>query len=805
MRLPFAIAGAALAGLGACTEIPRPAGPEIEIRVAPVDYPGINKVCYDLTVLNGAPTPGDSDTTNDPDVVWSESGLCSDDYGNLGGGDISYVGPCDADVDGHNYVELTLADVWVGATSPVVLKDQIDLPSGDPNYENPCPTGAPCVLDFECLENADVFVEFNLVIMRDANQGWFDIAVNFDDIFCSAKFDTCYPGEDPDDPTDDEPIRLLHDRGDERHHTAVLGFACTGGPLDEPGAANETQLYMNDIVITCPPVGMQAALLALNVTVKTFLDVDVVGTGGVIDTRLQEIVVKDDCLAGAGDDPTPCAGLSPSTTGSVDDQRYQLAQLSAALADDVAYFAAARERITTFANQGQQLWPWPLLRERVEVTRQLLAYFAYPEVATDVAGYQATLAQIVAMVSPIALSPSAGVGNIYTATSTPAIDTADSGNVWQYAVYTGQEQLDCGTGPVTFTSAGVAYPVYQLQALEFLLGGDATAGFHYYPLVNGVKGSEVSSPYPAAWGTVDAASGVPANWVRKIGPISCDKVYWDVAIGIEGLPAGCTLSTSATASAGILQHELVPDFFVPSMTPKGTTYPVFGFTDIPLTKAAANNGSDVVCGQYPLDDSGTFLKTGYTLVGVAADFQHEALQVPDGVLLAAEDPDRAPRLVVPTILPRADSSYPDRIGGSISGGHTFDGVDWKVYQVPDKLPSDPSALRWSYKCEPTTVGGSANSFDIYYLLVKKDGEAVTAGFQLCNGTTAALRERLGYGDTVYLLTVGSKDHGQPPMIPSYEMFSHCVNAGFDLDECYADWIGDLVHPGGYSGSWLYAP
>ena len=84
--------------------------------------------------------------------------------------------------------------------------------------------------------------------MRDANQGFFDIAVNFEDIFCSSKVDCTTPGEG-----DEEiPLQLLfHPETGERHDTIVIGRACTAGP------GKETQIHTTPTYITCgiaPPV-----------------------------------------------------------------------------------------------------------------------------------------------------------------------------------------------------------------------------------------------------------------------------------------------------------------------------------------------------------------------------------------------------------------------------------------------------------------------------------------------------------------------------------------------------------------------
>ncbi|MFO0747449.1 MAG: hypothetical protein U1F43_17560 [Myxococcota bacterium] len=100
-----------------------------------------------------------------------------------------------------------------------------------------------------------MLVEFDLAIMRDAQQGFFDVAVNFGDIFCSMKFDSCY-----DDGEGDDITLLFGDSagesgvvdGDGRDHTAVFGLACTAGT----GDAIDTSILYSSVQVTCPaPVG----------------------------------------------------------------------------------------------------------------------------------------------------------------------------------------------------------------------------------------------------------------------------------------------------------------------------------------------------------------------------------------------------------------------------------------------------------------------------------------------------------------------------------------------------------------------
>ncbi|TNF30989.1 MAG: hypothetical protein EP329_12940, partial [Deltaproteobacteria bacterium] len=214
-RAAFALlsTGALLSG---CIDEGPIAGREgaVAIEVAPLSLDGVTDAAYTIRVTN-APNGGG-------EVVWERSALTSSQYGD-GGGSLSFVGPCDAET-GTNSVTLTLEALYQGVG---------DLMPAD-TYNNP---GA-LTLDVVCVENVDVSVVFDITIARDAQQGFFDVAVSFDDIFCSAKLDCV------DDAGGD--LELLHN-GDARDLTAVLGFACT------PQVAGNatTYLYMNDPVIVC--------------------------------------------------------------------------------------------------------------------------------------------------------------------------------------------------------------------------------------------------------------------------------------------------------------------------------------------------------------------------------------------------------------------------------------------------------------------------------------------------------------------------------------------------------------------------
>ncbi len=212
MRLGISLPllGSALLAAG-CSESPPPSDTNFSVQVAPLILPGVTNACYRVTVTNDIDRGGD--------IVWQQDSICADDFGD-GIGAITYVGPCDADVTTQNSVTIELLDLMTGSPTPTAVADG--------SYVNPCGeiddwstdpdtllTGeddfGPCTINHTCVENADEPIEFNLTIMRDARQGFFDIAVNFEDIFCSAKLDTCYPDGD-DDGTDPDPIALLFKR-----------------------------------------------------------------------------------------------------------------------------------------------------------------------------------------------------------------------------------------------------------------------------------------------------------------------------------------------------------------------------------------------------------------------------------------------------------------------------------------------------------------------------------------------------------------------------------------------------------------
>ncbi len=229
-RSSVAIVVGLLCPIGACSTevVDAPAG-GLAVNVAPLALEDVEDACYSLEVRNEAGA-----------TVWSKSSICADRYGDTKT-DITYIGTCDAsDPNSDGIAEATVVLTIDGLYGAGGQSDPLD------QYRNPCaapynPNG--CILETTCRENADTPVQFNLTIMRDANQGFFDVAVNFDDVFCSAKVD-CQDNNGG-------ALRLVHDPvSGERVPSVVWALACTDG---DPAGAVETSshIYMSDLVLTC--------------------------------------------------------------------------------------------------------------------------------------------------------------------------------------------------------------------------------------------------------------------------------------------------------------------------------------------------------------------------------------------------------------------------------------------------------------------------------------------------------------------------------------------------------------------------
>lgn len=224
--------------VAACTASPDPVPTGFRIDIAPLTLDHATDACYTLEVHNdGLAALGTADT-----VVKLEH-VCGSQYGFETA--VTYVAPCDAQGGNGspdfkpNTVELTLEHLCTGGPcdDPIAPTNAI----ATSEFVNPCPDSAPCRREVVCRENADVSVVFDLTVMRDADQGFFDIAVDFSDLFCSAKFD-CRD-------EDSALMNLLHDCDGERaDFTGVLAVACSRGA---DVSANATYIYMNPIVISC--------------------------------------------------------------------------------------------------------------------------------------------------------------------------------------------------------------------------------------------------------------------------------------------------------------------------------------------------------------------------------------------------------------------------------------------------------------------------------------------------------------------------------------------------------------------------
>ncbi len=231
-------------GLAACVsgapDAPAFDGPGVAIDVAARNLQGVGDVVWDLEVVNGAAAP---------QIVWQRR-ISSSAYGD-GAGSASYVGPCDASADANpNTVKVWVVGVYSAAVSALgsfASGGDGGVTGAALPFENPTSTG-PLSRVITCSDNADVSVQFDVSLMRPAEQGFFDVAVSFNDIFCSAKFDCCDDADgDGCDASGDEDIELLFQPGGARGPTMVLGLACTA----TVGTTAETELYLDALELDC--------------------------------------------------------------------------------------------------------------------------------------------------------------------------------------------------------------------------------------------------------------------------------------------------------------------------------------------------------------------------------------------------------------------------------------------------------------------------------------------------------------------------------------------------------------------------
>jgi len=205
-----AAAAVALCAAGCDTALDDTPGARVAVEVAPLELPGLTDATWRLTVTNQA-----------GDTVWTRE-VDSSGYGD-GSGSVSYVGTCDADSN-DNRVDVALLALYGPGG--------VQLDPAD--YADP----GTLTRTFSCEADRDVAVDFDVTVARRASQGFFDVAIAFDDVYCSAKLD-CVDAED-------QPLLLLHDADGARARTAVLAFACTADT-----GADVTHLYLDPLDITC--------------------------------------------------------------------------------------------------------------------------------------------------------------------------------------------------------------------------------------------------------------------------------------------------------------------------------------------------------------------------------------------------------------------------------------------------------------------------------------------------------------------------------------------------------------------------
>jgi len=231
-------------------------GPGIRVEMGALTYPGATDVCYSLAVVNGAGAlvvgrggshvdpgrhPGGALAYGLPDgyIDPLPGGICASRYGDGPSGGWSFVAPCDASSAPSTHT----VTVWLDAL--VLEGETLATPGVD--YQDPCPMG--CTVEATCAANEDHPARFDLTVMRRAQQGFVDLAIAFDDLFCSAKLDC----EDE----AGELLTLLHTPGtSQRGPTAVLAMACTTGPGEPPATILRDPIALDcggDVTLLPPP------------------------------------------------------------------------------------------------------------------------------------------------------------------------------------------------------------------------------------------------------------------------------------------------------------------------------------------------------------------------------------------------------------------------------------------------------------------------------------------------------------------------------------------------------------------------
>ncbi len=559
LHVGLVLAGLALPGCDA-GEGP---GQRVAVAIAPLSLPGVTNACFTLSVHNGMPAAGG-------ELVWRQDGVCADDYGD-GSGSVTYIGTCDASVPNANVVSLVLEDLYEGTPPTAMLGE---------GFVNPCPADRPCTRSVLCEENADAEVEFNLTVLRDAEQGFFDIAVNFADIFCSAKFD-CVDAEG-------EPLTLLHDPvSGERAPTGVLGFACTSGD------GETTWLHLDDIKITCdagPTTTVDPHPEVCN-DGATFADDDFAGptwtTGyiaGGVDPGANSGAFAAAQVSGGGntgDDPDPYLEVQITNRGNSTVHTYGL------------YPTATWDPST----QG----PITDIAVSYDIRlRTILGTFLATNETGPVQPSQGGNAQFAIMQGGIVYAPS--LGNVCPLeTNCDTWRTRDESWVVASDIGTLSNAIGSpGAPPLNLVDGG---PV-TFGVLIGLSGGNINYDFHYTYEVDNFSvtlGVDCVTPQPGNAGPeLPGTFQTAVYWGREQLP-GLDKCYWNVALGWNfaegGLGANCVLETRGTAS---------PEAFPGGATPVDSTWPFIHWR-IPVTDA---DGA-LACGAHGLDAGGG-VTTEYT-------------------------------------------------------------------------------------------------------------------------------------------------------------------------------------------------
>jgi|GEM_PF-2616254 len=187
----FALALSALVACGEGDPGTSADGPQVEIKIAALDYAEFDTATYTIETFYR-----DDDGTMK--LLTSKDGYDA----NGPRGALTYISPCLAAADGPRLgqIRVTITDLWDFAGDR--LEDLVLPPSQ--------------TKQFLCAEEQDTQVAFKFTVVRSSNTGFADVVVDIDDIYCAAKID-CQPDLWPDDETGVMGPAL------------VFGLACTGG------------------------------------------------------------------------------------------------------------------------------------------------------------------------------------------------------------------------------------------------------------------------------------------------------------------------------------------------------------------------------------------------------------------------------------------------------------------------------------------------------------------------------------------------------------------------------------------------